>query len=93
MLTIWQRVHKNRTFFFRHQVPCRTAMQKLVEKCELLEQASDVKNKTRARRSCIAEIIAAVAVSVKENSDLFIPRRSLKLGILQTSLQRILLKG
>lgn len=85
-------VRKTRTFLGRREAPCRTAIQKLVEKFELLGQVSDVKNKTRARRSRTAENIAAVAESVEENPGLSIPRRSLELGIPQTSLHRILHK-
>ena len=85
-------VRKTRTFLGRREAPCRTAIQKLVKKFELLEQLSDVKNKTRARRSRTAENIAAVAESVEENPGLSIPRRSLELGISQTSLYRILHK-
>ena len=52
---------------------------------KLLGQISDVKNKTRTRRSRTAENIAAVADRVDENSGLTIPRCSLELGIPQTS--------
>ena len=45
----------------------------------MLGQYSDVKNKTRARRSRTTENIAAVAQSVEENPGLSIPRRSLEL--------------
>ena len=64
----------------RREAPCRTAIQKLVEKFDLLGQVSDVKNKTRARRSRTTENIAAVAQSVEENPVLSIPRRSLENG-------------
>ncbi|CAB3225785.1 unnamed protein product [Arctia plantaginis] len=84
--------NKTKAFFGRREAPCRTAIQKLVEKFELLGQVSDVKNKTRARRSRTTENIAAVAQSVEENAGLSIPRRSLELGIPQTSLHRILHK-
>ena len=53
--------------FFGCQAPCRTAIQKLAEKFELLVSVSDVKNKTRARRSRTAENIAAIAQSVRKN--------------------------
>ena len=85
-------VRKTKAFLGRREAPCRTAIQKLVEKFELLGQVSDVKNKTRARRSRTTENIAAVAQSVEENPGLSIPRRSLELGIPQTSLHRILHK-
>ena len=51
-----------------------------MEKFELLGQVSDVKNKTRSRRSRTTENIAAVAQSVEENPCLSIPRRSLENG-------------
>ena len=85
-------VRQNRTFFGRRQAPCRNVIQELVEKFELLGQVSDVKNKTRARRSRTAENIAAIAESVEENLGLFIPRRTLELGVPQTSIYRPLHK-
>ena len=85
-------VRKTKEFLGRREAPCRTAIHKLVEKFELLEQVSDVKNKTRARRSRTIENISAVAQSVEENPGLSITRRSLKMDIPQTSLHRILHK-
>ena len=85
-------VRKTKAFLGRREAPCRTTIHKLMEKFELLGQVSDVKNKTRARRSRTTENIAAVAQSVEENPGLSIPRRSLELGIPQTSLHRILHK-
>jgi len=43
-------VRKTRTFLGGREAPyCQTAIQRLVEKCVLLGQVSDVKNKTSAR--------------------------------------------
>ena len=67
---------KTGKFFGRLQAACRTAIQKLVNKFELLGQISDVENKIRARRS--AENIAAIAESIDENPVLFIPSRFLQ---------------
>ena len=53
---------KTKAFLSRREAPCRTAIQKLVDKFELLGQVSDVKNKTRARHSTTTENIAAVAL-------------------------------
>ena len=78
-------VRKTKAFLGRRKAPCRTAIQKLVKKFELLGQVSDVKNKTRARRSRTIENIAAIAQSVEETPGLSIPRRSLEYGIPQTS--------
>ncbi|VEN62217.1 unnamed protein product, partial [Callosobruchus maculatus] len=86
------KVRKTRTLFGRRAAPCRSAIQKLVQKFELLIQVSDVKNKNRARRSRTMENIAAVAQSVEQYPGLCIPRRSLELGIPQTLLHRILHK-
>ena len=83
---------KTKAFLDSRETSCRTTIQKFVGKFELLAQVSDVKNKTRARRSRTTENIAAVAQSVEENPGLSIPRRSLELGIPQTSLHRILHK-
>ena len=47
-------------------------------------------NRTRARRARTPANIASVADSVEKNPDLSIPRRSLALGISQTTLRRIL---
>ena len=58
-------VRKTKAFLDRREAPCRTAIQKLVEKFELLGQVSDVKNKTHARNSRKTENIAAVAQSVE----------------------------
>ena len=77
-------IRKTKAFLGRPEAPCRTAIQKLVQKFELLGHVSDVNNKTRARRSRTTENIAAVAQSVEENPGLSIPRRSLELGIPQT---------
>ena len=68
----------------------RPAIVKLVQKFELLGHVSDVKDRTRARRARTPANIASVARSVKENPGLSILRRSLKLGILQTTLHWIL---
>ena len=62
----------------------------LVQKFELLGQASDVKNQTRVRRARTPANIASVAHSVEENPSLSIPRRSMELGISQATLHRIL---
>ena len=58
-------VRKTKAFLGRREAPCRAAMQKLVEKLELLGQVSDVKNKSRARRSRTTNIIATVATFSK----------------------------
>ena len=55
-------------------------------------QVSDVKNRTGARRTKAPPNIASVAHSVKENLGLSVPRRSLVLGILQTTIYQILHK-
>ena len=65
---------------------------KLVQKLELLGQFSDVKNRTRARRARTPANIASVTHSVEEKPVFSIPRRSLELDILQTTLHRILHK-
>src|ERR1700712_2636076 len=85
-------VRKTRTFLGDRDSPCRTAIRKLVRKFELLGQVTDVKNKTRARRSRTVENIAVVAESVEKSPNLSIPRRSLELDIPKTSLHRILHK-
>ena len=76
----------------RREAHFRTAIQKLLDKFELLGQVSDLKIKTRSRRSRTTDNILAVAQSVEENPGLSIPRRSLELGIPRTSLHRILHK-
>ena len=58
-------VREIRTFFGRHHAPCQTAIQKLLEKCELLGHVSDV--------MITAENIAVIAERVEENPGLFIP--------------------
>ena len=63
---------------------------KLVQKFELLAQLSDMKNRNRSGRARTLANIASVAHSVEENPDLSIPRRSLELGISQTTLHRTL---
>ena len=59
---------------------------------ELLDLVSNVKNQTRARRARTPANIVSVAHSVAENPCLSIPRRSLELGISQTTLHWILYK-
>lgn len=83
---------RTKALFGRRVAPSRPAIVKLVEKFELLGQVSDVKKRTRARRSRTDENIAVVAHSVEENPDLSISRRSLELGIPRTTLHRILHK-
>ncbi len=85
-------VRKTKALFGRREAPSRPTIVKLVEKFELLEQVSDVKNRNRVRRSRTTENILAVARSVEENTGLSIPRRSLELDIPQTTLHRILHK-
>lgn len=47
MVKIWKRQFvKFEQFFGRLETPCWTAIQKLVENFELLEQVDDVRNKT-----------------------------------------------
>ena len=64
-MNIWWRLFAH----VRCQAPCRSAIQKLLEKFELLGQVSDVKNKTLVRRSRTAKNIAALAENVEENSE------------------------
>ena len=66
---------------------------KLVQNFELLGQVSDVKNRTRALSARTPANIASVAHSVEENTGLSISRRSLELGISQTTLHWILHKS
>ena len=56
---------KSKFYFYHCQVTYRKAIQKLLNKFELLGRVSDVKNKTQARRSRAVENIAAVAESVE----------------------------
>ena len=85
-------VRKVKNFIGRCETPSRTAIVKLVQTIEMLGQVSDVKNRTRARRARTSANIAFVAYSVEENPGLFIPRRSLELGISQMIVHRILHK-
>ena len=85
-------VRKVKSFLGRREASSQSAIVKLVQKIELLEQVSDMKNRTRARRAKTPANIISVAHSMDENPDLSIPRRSLELGILQTTLRRILHK-
>ena len=62
------------------------------KKFELLGQVSDMKNKTRVRRSSTVENIAAVAESIGKSTGLPITRRFLEIYIPQTSLRRIIIK-
>ena len=83
-------LYKVKSFLGRREANSRPAIVKLVQKFELLEQVSDVKNQTHACRARTPANIASVAHSVKETRGLFIPRRSLELDISQTTLHRIL---
>ena len=83
-------VRKVKSFPGNREAPSRPAIVKLVQNIELLGQVSDVKNRTRARRVRTPANITSVAHSVEKNLGLSIPRRSLELGISQTTLHRIL---
>ena len=85
-------VRKVKSFLERREASSRPAIVKLLHKFKLLGQVSDVKYRTPAPRSRTLANIASVAHSVKENSGLSIPRRSLELGISQTTLHQILHK-
>ena len=67
-------------------------IQKLVQKYELLNQLSDLKNKPRSCHSRTVENIVAAAEGVEEITDLSISRRSFVLGLQQMSLHLNLYK-
>ncbi|CAF4520213.1 unnamed protein product, partial [Didymodactylos carnosus] len=81
-----------REFYGRNNRPAESTIRGLVNKFESSGTVTDTKVPVRQRNARSEANIAAVNESVRENSNLSIPRRSQELGISQTSTWRILRK-
>ena len=78
--------------FGRNNRPTQQAVRAIVDKFETNFTLLDVPVPKRRRIAQSEEIIAAVSASIQNESNQLIPRRSQELGIVQTTLWRIMRK-